>query len=81
MLQRKSTFFRARAKAKRVRDLTRAKESIRATMVTKVRARAKAMILARAGVPARDTKRVNRRAMAMLHNRNPSLTPTLVRSV
>ena len=34
-----------------------------------------------AGVPARDTKRVNRRAMAMLHNRSPSLTPTLVRSV
>ena len=68
----KSTFFRARAKAK---------ESIRATMVTKVKARARAMILAKPGVPARDTTRVNQKAMAMLHNRNPRLTPTLVRSV
>ena len=76
--QWKSIFFEAKAKAKRVRDLTRVKENRKAMLETKARAKAKAMILAKARVRTKGRAKVNRRAMVVFSSRSPRSTPTLV---
>ena len=78
LLQWKSIFFEAKAKAKRVRDLTRVKENRKAMLETKARAKAKAMILAKARVRTKGRAKVNRRAMVVFNSRSPRSTPTLV---
>ena len=78
LLQWKSIFFEAKAKAKRVRDLTRVKESRKAMLETRARAKAKAMILAKARVQAKGRARANKRAMVVFNSRSPRSTPTLV---
>ena len=78
LLQWKSICFEAKAKARRVRDLTRAKESRKAMLETKARAKAKAMTLARARVQAKAKARANRRARVVFNSRSPRSTLTLV---